>query len=178
MDAHEPLARTIEHLGGGVAALPASGVWVTGNKSPRRCIESFAMTGYRILADLIVLLHAAWVGVVVFGMLAILVGVVAGWRWVRNFYFRAVHLLMIAVVVVQSLLGTACPLTVWENQLQAKAGQATYPGSFIGHWTHELIFFHAPEWVFTTAYCLFALSVVATFVLAPPRWPGSRARTP
>ncbi len=30
--------------------------------------------GYRILADLIVALHAGWVGFVVFGQLAILIG--------------------------------------------------------------------------------------------------------
>ena len=132
------------------------------------------MTGYRFLADLIVLLHAAWVGVVVLGMLAILVGIAAGWPWVRNFYFRVIHLLMIAFVAAQALMSLPCPLTVWENQLRARAGQASYPGSFIGYWAHELIFFEAPEWVFTTAYCLFALLVVATFVLAPPRRPGKR----
>jgi hypothetical protein len=46
-------------------------------------------------------------------------------------------------------------------------------GSFVGRWVHELIFFEAPEWVFTIVYCAFGAVVLATFILAPPRWPGS-----
>jgi polyferredoxin len=125
----------------------------------------------RVLADAIVVVHAAYVSFVVFGLLAIVFGVLLGKSWARNFWFRTVHLTMIAIVVAEALCGIPCPLTVWEDRLRRAAGQETYPGDFIGYWAHQLIFFHAPPWVFTVIYILFGLAVLLTFLLAPPRWP-------
>jgi hypothetical protein len=122
----------------------------------------------RILADLTVVIHATYVSFVVFGLAAILLGVVFRWRWVRNVWFRAIHLTAIGIVVGESLLGIACPLTVWERQLRELAGQSGYAGDFVGYWTHQLIFYRAEPWVFTLVYTLFGLAVLAAFILAPP----------
>lgn len=127
---------------------------------------------YRFLADLIVATHLVYVATVVVGLLLILVGAVRGWQWTRNFWFRAVHFLMIAIVVAESLGGITCPLTDWEYRLRVLGGEEGEPGSFVGRWVHAVMFFEASEWVFTVCYCLFGLAVLATFILAPPRWPG------
>jgi Protein of Unknown function (DUF2784) len=124
----------------------------------------------RILADLIVVTHAAYVSFVVFGLLAILVGAPLGWSWVRNFWFRAIHLAMIGIVVAETIAGIPCPLTVWEQQLRKVGGQIGYTGDFLGYWAHRLIFYRAEPWVFTIGYITFGLAVLAAFVLAPPRW--------
>jgi Protein of Unknown function (DUF2784) len=121
------------------------------------------------LADLIVFLHATYVGFIVFGLAAILLGVVLRWNWVRNIWFRATHLIAIGIVVGESLVGVPCPLTVWEARLRQAAGQTAYTGDFLGHWAHELIFFRADPWVFTLIYTLFGLAVLVAFFLAPPR---------
>jgi hypothetical protein len=126
----------------------------------------------RLLADLIVVFHAAYVSFVVFGLVAILVGAVFRWEWVRNFWFRALHLTAIGIVVAEALVGMTCPLTDWEKWLRQSAGQASYPGDFLGYWAHRLIFYQAEPWVFTVIYVVFGLAVLAAFVLAPPRWPG------
>jgi hypothetical protein len=123
----------------------------------------------RILADLMVVIHASYASFVVFGLVAILAGVVFRWNWVRNLWFRAAHLIAIGIVVAESLFGVPCPLTVWEKQLRELGGQAHYAGDFIGYWTNRLLFYNAPPWVFTVIYTLFGLAVLATFVLAPPR---------
>jgi len=123
----------------------------------------------RRLADLIVVFHATYVGFVVFGLVAILLGIVFRWTWIRNIWFRTIHLVAIAIVVGESLVGIPCPLTVWEAQLRRMAGQTVYAGDFIGNWAHRLIFFRADPWVFTLIYLLFGMAVFATFVLAPPR---------
>jgi len=122
-----------------------------------------------LLADLIALVHFAWVAFIVFGLAAVLLGIVFRWSWVRNIWFRGVHLVMILIVVGESLAGIPCPLTVWEHELRVRAGQTTFEGDFIAHWVHRLIFFRAEPWVFTVAYVTFGLVVLATFVLAPPR---------
>jgi hypothetical protein len=132
----------------------------------------------RFLADLIVIFHACYVGFVVLGLVAILAGIVLRWDWVRNFSFRVIHLAMIGIVVGEAIANFPCPLTTWEKELRAQAGQATYPGDFVGYWAHRLIFYGAEPWVFTLGYILFGLAVLAAFVLAPPRLPGRRITTP
>ncbi len=57
----------------------------------------------RMLADLIVVTHAAYVCFVVFGLAAVLVGVVLRWKWVRNPWFRGIHLAAIGIVVAEAL---------------------------------------------------------------------------
>jgi hypothetical protein len=123
----------------------------------------------RLLADAMVVFHAAYVSFVVFGLAAILIGIALGWSWVRNIWFRAIHMLAIGIVVGESLLGVPCPLTVWEAQLRKTAGQTAYSGDFIGYWAHQLIFFRADPWVFTLIYTLFGLAVLVALFLAPPR---------
>lgn len=125
----------------------------------------------RIGADVVVVAHGLFVAFVVCGLVAILLGLALGWSWVRNFWFRVLHLAAIGVVAGQALAGVICPLTILENHLRRLAGQETYPGAFIGYWVHRLIFFRADPWVFTLAYSLFGLAVLGTFLLGPPRWP-------
>jgi hypothetical protein len=91
---------------------------------------------------------------------------------VRNFWFRALHLAAIGIVVLEALIGMTCPLTDWEKRLRDMAGEGSYAGDFIGYWAHRLIFYRAEPWVFTFLYVSFGLAVLAAFVLAPPRWPG------
>ncbi|MFQ5734165.1 MAG: DUF2784 domain-containing protein [Planctomycetaceae bacterium] len=130
---------------------------------------------YRITADLIVLLHAGFALFVVIGLVLILLGAARGWSWVRNIWFRGVHLIAIGTVVGESWFGIPCPLTVWERRLRNLAGETAYEGDFIAHWTHELLFFEFPPWVFTSVYTLFGLTVLATLVLIPPRRTGGRS---
>jgi hypothetical protein len=132
----------------------------------------------KLLADLIVVLHATYVSFVVFGLVLILLGIALRWAWVRNFWFRIIHLVAIGIVVLEALIGLTCPLTHWEERLRAMAGEEGYAGDFIGYWAHRLIFYRAEPWVFTVLYVSFGLAVLAAFVLAPPRWPGSRPRRP
>jgi len=140
------------------------------------------MNPYRFLADLVAAVHFAWVAFVVIGMVLILLGIWRRWRWVRNFWFRAVHFLMIALVVAESLGGIICPLTTWEDDLRVKAGEvaaagrAGEPASFVGRWVHRLLFFDAPPWVFMVCYCVFGAVALAALILAPPRWPSWRRR--
>ncbi len=133
------------------------------------------MNTYRLLADLVVLLHSAYVAFVVGGMVLILVGVVRQWRWVRNPWFRVLHLLAIGLVVAESLGGAICPLTDWEYELRVAAGDEGVPGSFIGRLVHGAIYYDVPEWVLSVCYCVFGALVLLTLILAPPRWPWRKS---
>ncbi len=124
---------------------------------------------YRILADLILVFHFAFVLWVIIGQALIIIGLLAGWRWVRRFWFRMAHLASIGVVVVQAWMGVICPLTIWENQLRRSAGETEYPGAFVAYWVSDVLFYQAEPWVFTLCYSLFGATVVAAFIFGPPR---------
>lgn len=128
------------------------------------------------LADLVLVVHAAFVAFVVVGLVLIWVGRFRGWEFVRNVWYRTAHLAAIGVVAAESLTGFVCPLTTWEDRLRLLAGgQQRYAGSFIQHWLHRLIFFDLDERVFTIAYLVFLLAVALSLWLIPPSWPR-RAR--
>ena len=136
------------------------------------------MTIYRILADVIVAMHALYVGFVLLGIVAILIGALLGWGWVRNFWFRTVHFLMIAVVVFEAWLEIKCPLTTWEDRLREAAGETVSEGTFIGRCLHNLIFFDVPASSLSIFYVSFGALVLATLFLVRPRPPrvGSLAK--
>jgi hypothetical protein len=126
-----------------------------------------------VTADLVTLIHAGYVGFVVIGFAAILVGGAAGWHWVRNVYFRVIHIAMILIVCCEALIGTTCPLTVWENMLRVKGGEAGYTRDFIGYWLDRLIFYQALPWMFTTVYLTFGALVLVAFWFVPIQWPAA-----
>src|SRR5579859_189853 len=132
-------------------------------------------TEYTILADAIVIIHAAYVAFVVFGLAAILLGAAMRWRWTQNFAFRITHLAAIALVCLESIVGVMCPLTSLEDSIRQRGGAPPYPDDFVAHYVHRMIFYNFPPWIFTTAYISFAILVAITFIAIPPRRP-SRAR--
>ena len=122
-------------------------------------------TLYSILADAILIVHFAFVVFVVFGFLLILVGLLARWSWIHNRVFRIVHLVAIAVVVLQAWFDQICPLTLWENELRRRAGESAYTETFVEHWLHKVLFYQAEPWVFTTIYTVFGgLVLLAWFM--------------
>jgi len=134
------------------------------------------MTVYRFLADFVAVVHFAYVAFVVLGWVAILVGLARRWGWARNFWFRTIHLLLIAVVVAEALGGVVCPLTTWERELRVLAGEQAQPGSFVGRLVNAVLFYDLPEWVFRVLHCLFGAAVLLTLILAPPRRPWRKTQ--
>jgi hypothetical protein len=86
--------------------------------------------GFRLLADLIVALHAAFILFVVGG-----VGLVV--RWPR---LLPVHLVCVAWGAYTEFTGTVCPLTPLENQFRRLAGESGYTGGFIEHYLIPVIY--------------------------------------
>ena len=122
-----------------------------------------------LLADLLLVTHALFIAFVVLGQAAILVGLLTGRAWVRDFRLRLIHLVCVLFVVVQTWLGVTCPLTIWEHDLRIRAGQTGYELGFVATWLRRLVFYDAEPWVFTLVYSLFGLVVVATWVFGRPR---------
>lgn len=124
-----------------------------------------------LLADVVLVVHFAFVLFVVGGFALILVGAVLGWRWVRIRAFRYAHLAAIVFVAAEALVGMTCPLTLWEHVLRRTSPDGP---SFVARWVSRLLFYDLPEWVFATAYVVVASAVAVTLWLIPPG--GDRPR--
>jgi hypothetical protein len=120
------------------------------------------------LADLIVVLHLAFVLFVILTELAILVGAWRDWGWIRHRGLRVVHLVCAWIPGVEILAGVECPLTEWEARLRERAGEERDELGFLARMVSELLFHEAPDWVFGASYVAFALLVSATFWLVRP----------
>jgi hypothetical protein len=73
------------------------------------------------------------------------------------------------IVGLEAVLDIECPLTRWERGFRELAGQQASAESFVGRLLHNLIFVDWPPWVINGLHISFALVVLGTFVLAPPR---------
>ncbi|HET9350302.1 MAG TPA: DUF2784 domain-containing protein [Burkholderiales bacterium] len=118
-----------------------------------------------MLADLLLVLHFFIAGFIVLGLILVWAGALAGWRWIRNPWFRYLHLAAIVFVAAEALLGQACPLTLWEDVLRG----GVRPASFIGRWVAQLLYYDAPEWLFTLLYAAWAAATLVTLRFVPPR---------
>jgi hypothetical protein len=85
---------------------------------------------YRVLAELVVLVHAVFVVFVVLG------GFLA-WRWHAVAW---VHVPCALWGIAIEYGGWVCPLTPLENYLRGRAGLAGYPGGFLEQYLIPLLY--------------------------------------
>jgi len=88
------------------------------------------MVWYRAGADLVVVVHLLVIGFVVGG-------VFLAWRWPRIIW---AHIPAVVYGALVEFAGFTCPLTVLENDLRRRAGQAGYRGGFIAHYLVKVIY--------------------------------------
>ena len=116
---------------------------------------------WRLLADLLVAIHLAFAGFVIFG------GFLA-WKW-RWAVFA--HLPALAWGFWVETSGQICPLTPLEIHLRQLAGEAGYQGGFLEHYVVFLLYppglTRTDQWVL--AALLLAINIVAYGALLRPR---------
>ena len=108
---------------------------------------------FRLLANGVVLVHAAFVVFVV-------VGGFLTWRWPR---LALVHVPAAIWGALIEFAGWICPLTPLENAFRLRAGQAGYSGGFIEHYVLPVMY---PSGLTRTVQIVLGVTVVALNVAA------------
>jgi len=123
---------------------------------------------YKIIADIVVLIHFIWI----LFMLAGFVLTLGGFFWKGYFnrwVFRTVHLCGILFVAILTVLGEYCPLTILENNLMAKYdSQLTYPGSFIAHYVEKLVYPDVEPMIIIVPTITIGLITLIIYIIKPP----------
>jgi len=92
--------------------------------------QTFIVMLYRSLADLVLLVHLAFVLFVVLGGLIVL-------RWPRVAW---VHVPVALYGAAIEFLGFICPLTPLEVRLRRLGGEAGYEGGFVEHYVTAALY--------------------------------------
>ncbi len=122
---------------------------------------------WRVLADLLVLLHLAFVAFVVLGGLLALRWRSAPW----------VHLPAAAWGAIVAFFGWICPLTPLEIAWRVRGGEAGYSGGFVAHYLLPMLY---PEGltrgvqVFLGAFVLAVNVAIYTLVWRRRKKPATR----
>jgi hypothetical protein len=105
---------------------------------------------YRLLVDLVVSVHLAFLAFVVLG------GFLA-WRWSRLLWLHVPAAAYGGLIV---LVGWTCPLTVVERWLRVRAGEQGYRDGFIDHYLTGVLY---PQHLKAQAQLLAGLLVAVSY---------------
>jgi hypothetical protein len=123
---------------------------------------------YKILADLIVVIHFIWILFMLGGFIFTL------WGFFRKEFFdwwlfRVLHLCGIIYVGLLAVLRQYCPLTILENTLRTQYNpELIYPGSFIIYYIEKLVYPDVNFSIILIPTILIALFTVIIFIIKPP----------
>ncbi len=134
--------------------------------------------GYRIAADLIVLVHFIWILFMLYGFFRTACATFLYYcqnrkekektffeRWV----FRTVHVFGILYVGLLTILRQFCPLTIAENTLRSRYDTSlTYPGSFMIYYIERFVYPSVSPMLIITGTVIVAAFTLLMFVIRPP----------
>jgi Protein of Unknown function (DUF2784) len=104
------------------------------------------------IAEAIFCFHVVVIAFAVFGLVAIPLGAWSGWKFVRVFWWRAMHLGLLGIVALQAALGRACFLTVWEGEFLRSAGEAASNEPLVYRWVSQAIYWPLPLFLWVRFY--------------------------
>lgn len=119
-----------------------------------------------LLADALLVIHFAIAAFITLGFIVIPLGAWRNWRIARARRLRQAHLVAMVFVAAETLLGVACPLTVWEDA--ARGADAAAQGGFIAAALRSTLYYDVPLWWFGVIYVVAALLAIAAWFALPP----------
>lgn len=125
---------------------------------------------YKLLADLIVVIHFVWIIFMLLGFLLTLQAFFYKKAFFDWFRFRIIHLIGIFYISLLSILGNYCPLTILENFLRSRYElNLVYPGSFIIHYLERLVYPAVNPLIIQIPTAFIAVFTILVFIIRPPR---------
>jgi Protein of Unknown function (DUF2784) len=93
-------------------------------------LEGVPLLLYRLLADMVVVVHLTFIAFVAVGSLMV-------WKWPRLLWPHAAVVAWAAAIVT---VGFTCPLTPLEKHLRERANSSSFDGGFVDHYISGVIY--------------------------------------
>ena len=86
------------------------------------------------------------------------------WEWVKNRYYRLIHLILMGIIFIETILGFMCPLTILENFLR----NDIEINNKITQIIHQIMYWDLPTYQFIILYLLSLLYLIFLWFFFKP----------
>ena len=128
---------------------------------------------YKLLADIILILHLFWIVFMLVGFVFTFytVFLTKNKKFLDRWVFRTLHLLGIFYVGSLNILDKYCPLTIFENHFRMNYSQTSiYPDSFfIVYYIEKLVYPNVNPLIIQIPTLFIAIFTLVVFVIRPPK---------
>ena len=132
-------------------------------------LNSLAPSVALAIAQVLLGVHILSALFIIAGVFIVPLGLARGWPFVHVLWWRALHMIVFGIVVVQKLLGQTCFLSVWEEHFLRIARHAEYPVPLIHSMGDRAIHIPLPLSFTVTFYTGVWLLMLALWIRRPPR---------
>ena len=117
-----------------------------------------------LFSEIVLLFHFCIFLFIILSFFLIPFGYYQKWEWVKNKYYRLIHLVLMGIILIETILGFMCPLTILENYLRNDIGVDNNLTQII----HQIMYWNLPNYQFIILYILsFSYLIFLWFFFKP-----------
>ena len=109
-----------------------------------------------IFSEIVLLFHFSIFLFMILSFFLIPLGYSQKWEWVKNKYYRLIHLVLMGIIFIETILGFMCPLTILENFLR----NDIEINNKITQIIHQIMYWDLPTYQFIILYLLSLLYLI------------------
>ena len=117
-----------------------------------------------IFSEIVLLFHFFIFLFMVSSFFFIPFGYYKNWKWVKNKNYRLIHLFLMGIILIETILGFMCPLTILENFLRAEIKVNNKFTEII----HQIMYWNFSNYQFIILYLLSFLYLIFLWFFFKP----------
>ena len=106
-----------------------------------------------IFSEIVLLFHFCIFLFMILSFFLIPIGYYQKWKWVKNKYYRSMHIILMGIISIETILGFMCPFTILENYLRDDIKVDNKFTEIV----HQILYWDLPNYQFIILY-LFSFS--------------------
>ena len=117
-----------------------------------------------LFSEIVLLFHFCIFLFMILSFFLIPLGYYQEWKWVKNKYYRLIHLVLMGIIFIETILGFMCPLTILENFLR----NDIEINNKITQIIHQIMYWDLPTYQFIILYLLSLLYLIFLWCFFKP----------
>ena len=117
-----------------------------------------------IFSEIVLLFHFTIFLFMISSFFFIPFGYYKNWKWVKNKNYRLTHLFLMGIILIETILGFMCPLTILENFLR----NGTKVNNKFTEIIHLIMYWDLPSYQFIILYLLSLLYLIFLWCFFKP----------